>query len=134
MNTKRCPKCKTFNPTSKFDKDRTKKDGYHSACKDCVRTYKQGYRQTEKGKESQKRRSEKKRAKFPKRIKARQILNYAVQRGKIPRPESINCACKQPAKEYHHHKGYEPEHWLDVVALCSKCHKKADKGTLEKIT
>lgn len=26
----------------------------------------------------------------------------------------------------HHHRGYSPEHWLDVEWLCPTCHGKAD--------
>lgn len=30
--------------------------------------------------------------------------------------------CPAQAKQYHHHNGYEPEHYLDVVPICIKCH------------
>jgi hypothetical protein len=32
--------------------------------------------------------------------------------------------CGTPAVIYHHHRGYAPEHWLDVVAMCQSCHGK----------
>lgn len=120
VTTKRCPACKTTKTKASFQKDRTKKDGYHALCKACVKAY----QCSEEGKKSQKRRCEKKRLKFPKRIKARQMLNYAVESGKLPRPDSLICTCGQTAREYHHLKGYEPKHWLDVIETCVSCHRK----------
>ena len=35
------------------------------------------------------------------------------------------CSCGNPKSEAHHHKGYAPEHWLDVEWLCKKCHAAA---------
>ena len=44
--------------------------------------------------------------------------------GRCPR----HCLCAgdvfDPAKHYHHYKGYDPEHWLDVEPLCLSCHQK----------
>lgn len=70
------------------------------------------------------RRSAKKQAKcWPEKIKARNAVYYAIKTGKIPRPDSLKCSCGEQAQEYHH-PSYEPEHWLDVVAKCIKCHRK----------
>ena len=30
--------------------------------------------------------------------------------------------CGKQGEQYHHHKGYAPEHRLDVVPICRKCH------------
>lgn len=61
--------------------------------------------------------------------KARDAVKYAVRVGKIQRPE-ICSDCKQPPStgwiEAHHHCGYQRQHWLDVVWLCSLCHSKAE--------
>lgn len=37
METKRCPKCKLKKSFTKFDKDKSRKDGYHPYCKICKR-------------------------------------------------------------------------------------------------
>ena len=57
-----------------------------------------------------------------KQIQARHAVNHAVERNELPLASSLKCLCGNRAKEYHHHKGYEPKYWLDVVALCSICH------------
>lgn len=60
----------------------------------------------------------------PQNRQARIAVMHAVSRGKLPRVKTLACArCGQPAKEYHHHKGYAQEHWLDVEPLCKKCHE-----------
>jgi len=35
-----------------------------------------------------------------------------------------NSGCNNKANGYHHHRGYEPQYWLDVIALCQKHHTK----------
>ena len=63
-------------------------------------------------------------AKYPQRFKARNKVNRAVAKGIIPKASSQTCAhCGNPAKDYHHHNGYEESNWLDVVPLCKACHK-----------
>lgn len=64
----------------------------------------------------------------PERLKAHEAVNIAVRKGRLPRPDSLQCHyCPAQAKEYHHYKGYAPEHWLDVVPVCTKCHNKIPK-------
>jgi len=95
------------------------------------------YHQTEKGKKTiQKARrryykSEKSKAyqkqwylKHPKQLKAKHAVENAIKTGKLPKVDSLQCACGNQAAEYHHHKGYAPEHWLDVIPVCKKCHSK----------
>ena len=78
------------------------------------------YRKTEKGKMGQKR--------FlilhPNYIKIHSLISNAIQNGKIQKPSFYKCICGKQAEQYHHHKGYEPEHWLDVIPVCKKCHYK----------
>jgi hypothetical protein len=66
---------------------------------------------------------------FPEKYKAHEALTYAVKTGKLPAVQSQKCSvCKnKQAQEYHHHRGYDKEHWLDVIPVCSKCHKILDK-------
>lgn len=54
---------------------------------------------------------------------ARKFLSSTIGKGILPRAKTLMCAdCGNPADEYHHHAGYEEEHWLDVVPLCRECH------------
>lgn len=54
------------------------------------------------------------------------VIRVAIQRGLLARPTILPCiGCGKPAVEYHHHLGYGRSHWLDVQALCKKCHVNA---------
>jgi len=65
------------------------------------------------------------RAKHPEQTKAGRAVNHAIEAGKMARPDTRLChSCTKPAQEYHHWRGYDPEHYLDVVPVCKKCHKK----------
>ena len=121
--TKRCYKCNTTKPLSEFHKDCTKKNGYHCTCIQCVKSYKKIHEHTPQAKESRKKRDERKRRKYPDKIKARALLNYAVDSGKIPKPIKLICACGQPAKEYHH-LDYHSKRGLNIIPVCISCHKK----------
>ncbi len=98
--------------------------------------------QTEKGKATQKRHAQSEKRKktikayalrHPNRIKARCFIKDTIRQGKLPSPNSLLCIfCKKPAHKYHHHLGYEPEHWLDVVPVCQKCHSICHSKYLSK--
>ena len=131
--TKSCSKCKQAKPVSEFYKHPAKKDGYHCWCKKChcQDTYRYAktpkgkqirshYRQSTNGKYAQCREYEK----FPDAYKARRKVNNAIRDGRLVSPKMFICSCGQPAQQYHHWKGYEPEHWLDVIPVCIPCHKK----------
>jgi hypothetical protein len=78
------------------------------------------YIRTEKGKVAARRW----RINHPEKVKANVVVNSAVRASKLPRPDTLPCHyCTAQAKDYHHHKGYAPEHWLDVVPVCIICHK-----------
>lgn len=60
---------------------------------------------------------------------ARAAVYRAVRAGKMPPVNSLTCQeCGNPATGYHHHNGYDKEHWLDVIPLCTACHIKAHGG------
>lgn len=190
--TKRCPKCKTIKPISKFNKHRI--GGRQSYCKSCLKIYQRNYRKTVKGKATSKRynqgakgkatrrhyeqsekgkntktrynqsakgkvkrkaritryeQSEKgkatkkhyhlskkgkamlrattkrSRTHHPNQYKAVNAVNHAIKSDKLPRPDTLQCSyCPSQAKQYHHHKGYAPENWLEVVPICVPCHGK----------
>jgi hypothetical protein len=63
------------------------------------------------------------------KLAARSAVNVEVRLGKRPHPNTLQCVdCHHvwkpgdPRHEYDHHLGYAPEHWLDVVPVCRKCH------------
>jgi hypothetical protein len=68
------------------------------------------------------------------RKQARQRINVEVRTGRRPHPNSLPCAdCGhvwsegEQRHEYDHHKGYAPEHHLEVEPVCVDCHAK--RGT-----
>jgi hypothetical protein len=55
--------------------------------------------------------------------RAHTTVNRAVRRGLLPKASTQVCSvCGGKADHWHHHVGYEREHWLDVVAVCAPCH------------
>lgn len=147
--SKRCSKCKEIKPTSEFNKNRVKNDGLQIYCRSCQRQYHQTergkevnrkgvvrYFKTEKGKTTTKRyhQSEKGKARdkrfcirHPEQRKANDAVNHAIRAGKLPRANTKLCHyCPKPAQQYHH-PSYAPEHWLDVVPVCIKCHSRKSR-------
>jgi hypothetical protein len=59
----------------------------------------------------------------PEVIKARAAVATALHADRLSRPSA--CRCGALRVEAHHHRGYREEHWLDIVWLCSACHKRA---------
>ncbi len=139
--TKSCRVCKKIKPLSEFPKNRSKKSGYNSECNTCCNKYYKEYRQTEKGKVAHHKANKKYRktkkgkavnlksvqrfnVRHPNQTKAVRTVNHAIRNGKLIRPNTQICHyCPAKAEQYHHHLGYEPEHWLDVIPVCIKCHQ-----------
>lgn len=60
--------------------------------------------------------------------RARRTVTKAVHDGELRPASAFDCAhCGRGARDYHHHKGYEPEHWLDVIPLCKPCHQEVHR-------
>ncbi|MEE9354789.1 MAG: hypothetical protein V3U75_04290 [Methylococcaceae bacterium] len=129
--TKTCCYCKQVKLLSEFYTDYKSKDGYQYQCKACKKQYQQSkkgrecskrYRQSEKGKKNHRCCIRRYQKHFPERKKAKDAVDWAIRTGKIPRANTLKCSCGNQAKQYHHHKGYAKEHWLDVIAVCVSCH------------
>jgi len=136
IQTKRCSKCKHFKKLSEFHKDLNKRDGYRPNCKICNLKRHGIYHKTEQGKATIKKYRQSPEGKValatgikryysrhPEVRNAHTAVNNAITVGKLPRVDTLQCHyCPAQAEQYHHYKGYEPEHWLDVVPVCIKCH------------
>lgn len=67
------------------------------------------------------------------RKQARQRINVEVRSGRRPHPNTLACVdCghlgSDRRHEYDHHKGYDAEHHLDVVPVCTTCHAVRDSA------
>jgi len=83
------------------------------------------YFKTPKGKAALRKAAAKRNATNPNYAKAVNAVNHAIRDGRFPRPDTLMCHyCPAQAQQYHHHLGYAPEHWLDVLPTCIKCHTK----------
>lgn len=148
VTTKTCSLCKTTYPASLeyFHRDKRIRGGLKAACKNCT-NQKQGDFRTkhpEKLLEYTKRyhvrhsqelvaRSREWQQANPQKRHAQDAVHSAVRAGKIQRATSLTCVhggvrCKGAATGYHHHRGYDKEHWLDVIPVCSPCHVELEKG------
>jgi hypothetical protein len=84
----------------------------------------QKYHQTEKWRTVARYHARKQRLLHPNQWQARLTVRRAIIHNDLPRLAQQKCTdCGQQAVNYHHHLGYAPEHWLDVVPLCRKCHR-----------
>ena len=64
----------------------------------------------------------------PEKVKANNKIGNEIRQNRLPPARSFDCQyCKQPAISYHHYKGYDKKYWFDVIPLCTKCHRKADR-------
>jgi hypothetical protein len=133
---KMCGKCKKIKPLSDFFlKTKQSKDKYQYQCKECCKKQGEKYRQehnedinkhqreiynTVLGKEIYKRKHEK----CIEKRKAQYAVQGAVRSNKIQPAKNYICVvCNtNQAKDWHHHKGYDKENWLDVIPVCGKCH------------
>jgi hypothetical protein len=56
---------------------------------------------------------------------AHKAVNSAIRKGVLKSAKLFNCQiCGEQAAHLHHHNGYAPENYLDVIPLCVSCHWK----------
>lgn len=154
MQEKQCTKCDKVKPIEMFRKKHAHRDGYAPECKTCARELdvksrsrpgiREKNRQYASWYEKQPKATKQKSAPRSMRSlseqwyernsgarKAHEAVHYAVRKGRIPRVSTLQCAnCPKPAAEYHHHLGYEPKHWFDVIPMCRSCHNRTHKTKL----
>jgi hypothetical protein len=150
---KKCGRCKQVKSVDNFGLDNKRPDKLTVQCKQCQQEYYKNnfqkiidrvnqWRKTDTGKASRKierekyysinksiicERTKKRREEKPDAEQAHHAVNHAVASGKIPRVKTMKCVyCDNGAVDYHHHKGYDRENWLEVIPVCRSCHKKVD--------
>jgi hypothetical protein len=113
---KRCPLCGEAKDVSEYNKDRPRRDGLQTWCRDCQR--KRRAEDEQRNPTAQRRRGK------PRTIKtvAGERVRLAVRRGKLIKPTSCD-ECGTPGKgiglQAHHADYTKP---LDVAWLCPTCH------------
>lgn len=115
---KTCTKCKETLSKSAFSKNSRRKDGFDDWCKACHTNY----LQTPKGKDSQRQSDAKQLAKHPEKNAARNAVKKALREGRL---EKEPCHCGEIKVQGHHEDYNKP---LGVEWLCTKCHRKKEKG------
>lgn len=109
-NLKRCYKCKTWKPISEYGVDNTRGDKLTAACLKCRRV-------KDKRKRTNLAPSEKI------RNNAADAVRFAIKRKEILPATEMKCFyCGENATEYHHYLGYDKINFLDIKAVCRKCH------------
>lgn len=108
-----------------FPPDSHRPSGKAQACAPCLDIY---HRQLPKKKRPAPKR-------VPGQTRAVHAVNHAICRGEIANPNTLACvhcghAGQDRRHEYHHHNGYEFNHRLDVISLCSKCHKRETRRAM----
>ena len=63
--------------------------------------------------------------------KARSAVAIAVRNGTMEKVKHFQCSHCNAHAENWHHPSYEPDQWLEVIPLCSKCHKKLHGVTMK---
>jgi hypothetical protein len=139
-----------------FQLAKSMKDGRYAWCKSCSKKYTQEnkarradyfkeyykeqwkreeikvkfkkYFQSPKGKEVRKKADAEQYYKTPEKLQSRHAVHYAVKSGKIPNVKTLICSVchERQAEHYHHWRGYEKEHQLDVIPVCSVCHREVE--------
>ena len=132
---KRCTDCKFWKMQKEFSNDRSRGDGKASRCGSCSKKRHLSSYEPRPGPESGRRFVE---ARDGDRKQARRRVNFLVESGLIPNPNTLPCSdCGLTHKdhgkrhEYDHHNGYAASHHEDVEAVCSGCHhaREAARGS-----
>ena len=144
MELKKCNKCDSEKELVKFGKDKTKKDGLRTVCKECGKKYDSKRRRTKERKEYMKsfykwylesgkaaEVDKKYRKSHPKKYAAHKAVSSAIRNKTLIKSNCEICGCK---KVQAHHDNYN--NFLDVRWLCAKCHAKwhLDNGEGENAT
>lgn len=124
---RKCPRCREEKPLSEFGK-RTRPSGrshYLPYCRPCHVAYHKEWRNSDKGREKFARAEDASKNRYPDRLKARRIAQYAVDCGRLNPAACVleggDCSGKIEA----HHDDYSRP--LDVVWVCRGHHRILDR-------
>jgi len=92
--------------------------------KDAAKQRQKEWWQTPSGKKSKRRSKRKYAATHKLQERARHAVNYAVEKGRIPGIATSVCHICGSRAECYHHWSYEEECLVDILPLCTACHKK----------
>ena len=142
VSSKWCPRCLNWKTVDNFYRNKATVDGCQAYCKECFKSFmKEPHREVRRAEynkkyqqrpdvieKRQKRQKEyHKNEDVQRRHKAALAVNIATRNGTLPHVSNQMCQirnCNSIAQEYHHWAGYNEEHWLDVLPICIKCHRK----------
>ena len=130
---KRCSICGEVKQLSEFSKHNIMTDGYATRCRACRAQYhvdnleactknSRDYCASHMGEILKRHKVNKEKA--PEKLRARAALRYAVDTGRIKRPEICEVCGKQHVKIHGHHTSYAEKDQLNVMWLCATCHAK----------
>jgi len=121
----KCSHCKHFfNQTEGNIQKDTKKNLSYFKCRACVREHMRKYRLTDSSKQKWKEYKEKNRIKW----RARKLVWYHLKSGNLKKPTVCTSCNKNETRIEAHHIDYNKP--LEVVWLCTLCHRKSDKELL----
>lgn len=116
---KKCEKCKKQLPKESFYKNKYKKDGIASTCKNCMKNYLNEYKTRKDWREKRYLQTVLYRKTFPDRYRAYAKVNNGKRDGKVKQTEACEHCGKKIRLEAAHTDYSKP---LDVIWLCRKCH------------
>lgn len=121
-----CWRCQDWHAADEFGKDSSRVSGRESSCRRS-RNAARKQRYERRARPDPGRRFVE--ARGGDHLQARRRVNYLVDAGLIPGPNSLPCTdCGheygpgERRREYDHHHGYEAEHHECVEAVCTTCH------------
>jgi hypothetical protein len=121
---KTCPKCKEDKEEALFSKNKNRKNGLGSYCKECRNNYSKQLRIERPG--IDKEYSRKWEAKHPTSAKAHMFLSRKIKVGIIVKPDKCSI-CGEKNYLVGHHPYYNYTNPLDVQWVCRSCHKYVHK-------
>lgn len=119
-----CSKCGEAKPPSEFHRDRDKRDGRTSQCKACRVPTNAAWKRANPIPLAESKQQH--RELHPEKHRARRVIDNAVQRGTIRKPNACEgCGQKTSRGDLHaHHKDYSKPR--QVEWLCRGCHSNAE--------
>ena len=143
---KHCTVCKVWKPKTMFGTETNRWDNLSPRCLECARARyirrqrgpsplrgkplsdetRKKLSVAHKGKRNHRWKGgvSRKRVDPPEVTLAKRAVNHAVEAGRLAVVKTLPCIiCGGKARHYHHHRGYGRTHWLDVQAVCTKCHR-----------